>query len=82
MKKDGYAGRWGGRSRGSRGRCRWGSRCGGRRWRGDSGGRPVWNARPSFVLPREGMSVLLADARITAVPVAGGDPFYVITSAA
>lgn len=80
MMRDEYGGGWGWHPRGSRKRRRWRFPCGGRHRRGDRRGRPVWNARSPFVLPREGMSVLLADARITAVPVLGGDPFYVITS--
>ncbi len=78
--RDGYGGGRGWPPRGSRKRRQRRFPYGGRHWRGDRRGRPVWNARPPFVLPREGMSVLLADARITAVPVVGGEPFYVITS--
>ncbi len=34
----------------------------------------------SFTLPDEGTTLLLADGKITAVPVEGADPFYVITN--
>lgn len=36
-------------------------------------------AGSSFALPDEGATLLLPDGKITAVPVAGADPFYVIT---